>query len=137
MTDLEKAKQLLCAQGFTCVLCKGDILHTSYHRGVKPLMELLGQDLEGFSAADKVVGKATALLYCLLGVRSLYAQVISESALEVLSAHGIDVQWQKQVPYIVNREGTGQCPMEQATQNISDPALAPAAIRAKLKELQG
>ena len=84
-----------------------------------------------------MIGKATALLYCLLGIRALYTQVISEAALEVLEAHKINVQWEQRVPYIVNREGTGRCPMELATQDISDPAQAPAAIRAKLKELQG
>jgi len=41
------------------------------------------------------------------------------------------------VPHISNREGTGWCPMEMATQDISDPALAPEAIRNKLKQLQG
>jgi len=84
-----------------------------------------------------VVGKATALLYCLLKIRRLYAQVISDAALEVLQAHGIDVVWDRQVPHIINREGTGWCPMEMATQDISDPALAPEAIRNKLKQLQG
>lgn len=137
MNDLMKAKALLEKDGYTCVLCGGETIYTSRHRGVRPLMDLLDTDVAGFSAADKVVGKATALLYCLLGIRQLYAKVISDAAITVLQSHGIGVQWEKRVEYIINREGTGRCPMEVATEHISDPALAPDAIRKKLKELQG
>lgn len=134
--DLEKAKRVLEDGGYTCVLCKGQAIRTSTHRGVKPLMELLEEDVAGFSAADKVVGKATALLYCLLGVKAVYAAVISEPALEVLLRHGIAATWGQTVPYIVNRAGTGRCPMELATEDIDDPAAAPAAIENALKKLQ-
>jgi len=137
MDDLNQARALLEAEGYTCVLCRGQRVHTSRHRGVKPLMDLLGEDLRGFSAADKVVGRATALLYCLLGIRALYAHTVSEDALAVLTAHSIPVTFDIRVPFIQNRAGTGRCPMEEATAGITDPALAPQAIRRKLKELQG
>lgn len=137
MEDLMKAKNLLKQEGYTCVLCRGDMVYTSRYRGVRPLMDLLDTDTSGFSAADKVVGKATALLYCLLGIRQLYAKIISDAAMQVLGEHGIPVQWDTRVDFIVNRDGTGRCPMEQATEHISDPVQAPDAIRKKLKELQG
>ena len=137
MDDLNQARALLEAEGYTCVLCRGQVFHTSRHRGVKPLMDMLGEDLRGFSAADKVVGRATALLYCLLGIRALYAHTVSEDALAVLTAHSIPVTFVHRVPFIQNRAGTGRCPMEEATAGITDPTLAPEAIRRKLKELQG
>ena len=84
MNDLEHAKSILQEGGYTCVLCKGEAIHTSYHRGVRPLLELLETDVSGFCAADKVVGKATALLYRLLNVKAVHAQVISQAALQVL-----------------------------------------------------
>ena len=62
MNDLEKAKSILQGSDYTCVLCRGDQIHTSRHRGVRPLLELLETDVSGFCAADKVVGKATVLL---------------------------------------------------------------------------
>lgn len=137
MEDLDKARALLEAEGYTCVLCKGDRLYTSRHRGVRPLMELLDADTAGFSAADKVVGKATALLYCLLKVRRLHTHIISDAAAEVLQQHGIPATWDEKVPFIINRDGTGRCPMELAAEHISDPLQVPEAIRKKLKELQG
>ena len=136
--DLEKAKALLQQGTFTCVLCKGEQVYTSSLRGVAPLMEHWrnGTRLQGFSAADKVVGKATALLYCLLGVKAVYANVISDPALDVLRRAGIHVQYALLVDAIQNRTGDGFCPMETATRDINDPALAPAAIQKALDALR-
>lgn len=59
MTDIEHAKQLLTGEGYTCVICRGDDIHTSEKRGVAPLIELLDSniDVRGYSAADKTIGK--------------------------------------------------------------------------------
>lgn len=139
MNDLERAKQLLRSEGFTCVLCLGEQTVTSRRRGVAPLLELLesGADVVGYSAADKVVGKATAMLYRLLGVRQVYGAVISDAAIRALEAGNIPVSFGEQVPCIVNRAGDGRCPMETATADTDDPPEALAAIKGKLKELQG
>ena len=135
--DLQKAKQLLAEGTYTCVLCLAERVYTSTRRGVAPLMGWLeeGTDLRGFSAADKVVGKATAMLYCLLGVRSVYARVMSRAAVAVFEQQGIPYFYDTAVDAIQNRAGNGLCPMETATRNISDPALAPDAIRKALAAL--
>ena len=51
MTDIEHAKQLLTGEGYTCVICRGDDIHTSEKRGVAPLIELLDSkiDVRGYS----------------------------------------------------------------------------------------
>ncbi len=136
--DLVQARTLLEQGGYTCVLCKGSAVYTSTRRGVAPLMGHLddGTDLRDFSAADKVVGKATAFLYCLLQVRAVYAQIISQAALDVFAAQGIPCSYGSLVPAIRNRAGDGLCPMEIATRDVTDPADAPAAIRAALARLQ-
>ena len=135
--DLTHARSILEQEGCTCVLCKDSVQYKSTRRGVAPLMGWLeeGLDLKGFSAADKVVGKATAFLYCLLQVRCVYAQVMSEAAAQVLTQNGIPFLCDNMVPAIQNRTGDGLCPMEMATRNISNPADAPAAIRAALARL--
>lgn len=136
MSDLERAKSILQEGSYTCVLCKGDTIHTSNHRGVRPLLELLETDVSGFCAADKVVGKATALLYRLLNVKAVHARVISQAALQALQNSSIDVSWDSTVEYIKNRARDGRCPMEEATEGIDDPKEALAAIENKLKQLQ-
>ena len=64
MNKIQKAKETLENGGFTCVLTDGDRTYTSNKRGVEPLLEWYDSDdcFEGFSAADKVVGKAAAFL---------------------------------------------------------------------------
>lgn len=137
VADLDNARAVLAAEGCTCVLCRNDIYYKSTRRGVAPLMGWLeeGIDARGFSAADKVVGKATAFLYCLLGVAAVHANVISDAAVAVLQQQGIPVSWEQRTPAIQNRTGDGLCPMEVATREITVPADAPAAIRAALARL--
>ena len=109
MDNLLNARNILESGDYTCVVCKDDMLYTTTQRGVAPLLNWLdtGTDLAGFSAADRVVGKAAAFLYCLLGVRSVYAKVISAPALQVLQSCGIDTYYDTQVNAIRNRTGDG------------------------------
>lgn len=135
--QLEKAKEILSAGSYTCVVCLGETVFTSQARGVKPLLTWLEQGciLPGFSAADKVVGRATAFLYCLLGAKAVHAGVMSRSALDVLTACGIEASWDHLADHIRNRENTGMCPMEQATLDCQTPEEALAAVKATLKRL--
>ena len=134
--DLSKARQLLETGSYTCVFCRGDTLLTDNRRGILPLLDLLrsGQDLRDFSAADKVVGKAAAFLYRLMGIKALYAGVISTPALTVLKE--IPVEFAAEVPAIANRSRTGFCPMETAVWDIDDPLDALAAIETTLAQMK-
>ncbi len=137
MRDLSQAKTELLSGGYTCVIRRGQAQFTSQARGVRPLVGwyAAGQDFSGFCAADKVVGKATAFLYVLLGVRSVYALVISRSALDTLKNAGIHAEYDTLVENIINRAGDGICPFEQAVLDIAQPQLAYRAIRAKMEQM--
>lgn len=139
MTDLLNARFHLDSGSYTCVLCKGDDVHFATERGVKPLLHWLdsGMDFHGYSAADKVVGRATAFLYCLLGVKAVYANVMSRPAAAVLAEQGIDAHWGNLVEGIINRRGTGPCPFEAAVLDIREPREALTAIRVKTEKLSG
>lgn len=131
--DLRRAKALLTEGGYTCVLCRDGRFHTATQRGVRPLLDWLdsGLELRGYSAADKVVGRATAFLYVLLGVRAVHALVMSTPAREVLEANGITALCDREVPGIINRRGDGPCPFEETVLGITDPGEALIAIRRK------
>lgn len=136
--DLALAKQLLTTEEHTCVLCRDDLIYTSTRRGVAPLLGWLDSDLDlrGFSAADRVIGKATAFLYCLLGIKQVYARVMSKPAVQVLQEYGIPASWDTLVDGIENRQKTGPCPMEHATRNCTTPEEALAAVRQTLEALR-
>ena len=135
--DLKRAKDILLSGGYTCVICRQDQICTDTQRGVKPLIDLLdhGVRLSGFSAADKVVGKAAAMLYVMLGISALYAPVISAPAVDVLKSNGIELYYDTEVEAIRNRAGDGFCPMETLVKNINEPHIAYPAIKRKLAEL--
>ena len=137
MRDAAKAKDTLTRGGYTCVLCKGDEILNFTQRGVKPLVELLreGKSVKGFAAADKVVGRATAFLYVLLGVGSVYAAVISRAALDVLQAAHITTAYTTLTPRIINRKGDGICPFEAAVLHVTEPRAALDAILSKMAEM--
>lgn len=135
--DTLNAIALLEQGDYTCVICLGDLCHTATERGVKPLLDWLdsGLDLKGFCAADRVVGRGAAFLYCLLEVREVYARVLSRPAREVLEAAGIRCHWQTLTDGIINRRGTGPCPFEAAVMDIQDPDEALTAIRRKMEQM--
>lgn len=135
--DLIQARELLSTGPYTCVLCRGEITRFCTARGVRPLLELLEEgSWQDFCAADKVVGKATALLYVLLGVRAVWAPVMSEAAVQVLQRYDIEAHCDTVTPAIVNRNRSGLCPMETAVRNIDDPHTALLAIQETLKKLR-
>ena len=82
-----------------------------------------------------MVGKAAAYLYVLLGVKEVFAGIISEKATEVFLRFGISFTYSECVPAIINRTGDGFCPMETAVSAIDDPEDALYAVKAKMKEL--
>lgn len=137
MNDLNKAKKLLMQGEYTCVLCKGDSVITTNKRGVLPLVEWIENDdcFDGYSVADKVVGKAAALLYVKLNVKKIYAPVISKGAAQMLEKYHIEFWCDTVAEAIINRRGDGFCPMETAVKNINTPEKALAAIKSKLNEL--
>lgn len=102
---------------YSCVIRNGSEVRTFTRRGVADLYGLLKEDaafLKGAALADKVIGKAAAALAILGGVKELYAEVISLSALILLREAGVEADFQTVVPYICNRVGNDWCPLETA-----------------------
>ncbi len=124
MTDVETARLFLA--GHSICICKDGQCRTSDRRGIAPLLEWLpaGEDLRGFSVADKIVGKAAALLFVFAGICAVHAQVLSEAGEAVLRAHGIPYTCATRTKQIINRRGDGICPMESAVLDTNDPQTA-------------
>ena len=130
MRDINDAKALL-SEEIRCAVLKGDKTFLSDKKGIRPLMELIngGEDYSGCIAADKIVGKAAALLYVKIGAVEVYAEVLSKAAIGVLEDNGIKYSYGTVVEFIRNRTGDGMCPMEMTVAEISDPTEAVEALR--------
>jgi hypothetical protein len=128
MTEsLEQAKSLLKSTDSTLAVVSVDDFFTSKERGVKPLMHLLKEKkgfLKGASVADKVIGKAAALLMALGEIKEVHTLIISEPAIQVFEKYNIPCFYDKKVTRIVNRAGDGLCPMETLCLDVENPQEA-------------
>ena len=106
----------------TCVVIKEGSVLTSEKTGIAPVLDWIneGVDLRGAEVADKIVGKAAAMLFVKAGISKVFAKVLSSSGKAYLDRYGIEVSWETLTDVIINRKGTGMCPMEQTVLEISD-----------------
>lgn len=119
-----RAIERLYAEGCSCVVRNGEIVRSFHQRGVSDLWRLLHEEpelLRGAFVADKVVGKGAAALMAAGGVRGLYARTVSRPALDLLAAVGIPVEYETVAEHIINRAGTGICPVEQLCADARTP----------------
>ncbi len=104
-------------------------------RGIKPVVDYLEKDnFDGAFVADKVIGKASALLLVYGKVQEVYTPVISKPAVKVFEDNNVKYSADKIVDNIINRTGTDLCPMEKKVQNIDNPKRAYKLFRKLLKE---
>ncbi|MBE6336324.1 MAG: DUF1893 domain-containing protein [Lentimicrobiaceae bacterium] len=137
-SELIQLNKTLLSENFTIMVKKGDKVFSSVERGVKPLIHLIDNDLYFFnnsSVADKVIGKAAALLMVYGRIKEVHTIIISEPAIEVFNSYNIIFHYDKKVTNIINRNGDDICPMEKLCLNIDDPEIAYYAIKELLKEL--
>lgn len=122
---------MLYSEQCSCVVRQGDRIEIFRRRGVTDLYDLLhdGRDLlRGAFVADKVVGKGAAALMIAGGVESVFADVISSEALDLFNGCGVSVGYTVAVPFIINRSGTGRCPVETLCSGITEIGECVAAI---------
>lgn len=120
---MEELARILEEGHHSLVLRNGDV-RTFDGRSVSDLYRLLHEEPEilgGAEAADKVVGKGAAALMAAAHVSAVYAEVISRPALELLDKAGISVTYGMLVDGIVNRTGTGPCPLEARCMDCRTP----------------
>jgi len=132
LQDIDVAKKKLAAEALSVVVVKlGEIMFTSQAPGVRSLIDAireLGPSLAGASVADKVVGRAAALLCVYANASRVYGCVMSELGLEVLRKFSVPFEHDALVPNILDRHGTGMCPFEKLVLRINSPEEAFSAI---------
>ena len=115
---------------------------TSFFSDGKGIFDLLNianapESLKGAYASDRIVGRAAAFLYVRCAPGFLYARTLSRGGAEILKAHGIEFEYKTLTDSIMNRMGTGICPMDDAVKEIEDTDIDKAyeAIRQRAREL--
>ncbi|MBE6713703.1 MAG: DUF1893 domain-containing protein [Ruminococcaceae bacterium] len=134
MTDKLK-EAMLSLRGHTSCAVYNDKLNISTEKGLKPLIMWLEKDgefLRSASVADKIIGRAAAMIMVKGGVAEVYGGVMSRGAVAVFEEAGIPCSFSNTCIAISNRRGDGICPMEKAVSRISDPEEAYKILREKV-----
>jgi len=115
--DLALARQILQDETLTfCAVHEGEITARDRAHGVVPGARLARHAPDccrGAAVADRLVGRAAAILLAHLGVSAVYTAVLSRTAVPILEQAGIHYEYETLVDTIKNRTGADLCPMEK------------------------
>lgn len=116
----------------------GNIIFESKKNGLTPFIEAINiynQKLTETSVADKVVGKAVALLGAYAKINAIYASTLSLEGYDILRKHNIKVKYNNMTEKIVNSQGTDLCPFEKSVLKTNDPNEAFNCIKTTIQVL--
>lgn len=124
MTKLDDVKDILYSKNASLVVYYSNgVIKEYYQDRVKDIKEILHENenaLKGAIIADKVIGKLAGSLLAISGVKQIYADVISEYAIPILKEYNIEFNYKTKVPFIINKDNTGMCPMENKYKDEKD-----------------
>ena len=110
------AKYILYNENLNFVLVSQKGMIKSSARGIKPIYDNYLKNKEyffGSSVADRVIGKAAAIILVSSGVKEIYSDLISQSALDYFQERKIKVSYAEKTDRILNRDKSDLCPMEK------------------------
>jgi hypothetical protein len=140
MQNLEIAKKQLHDKDLTLVIAKNGqvIFQTDSHRisGFIHAIDTLGTQLNGASVADRVAGKALALLCVYARVNEVYADVLSKKAQALFEENNVACHWKQLVDNVLDLTRTNMCPFEKAAEGINDPKDSYSKFKALLEKMK-
>jgi len=133
MGDLELAEHELKSRNINLVIVKnGVVLCQSMAHGMKGLLQAIEEydrDLAGTAVADKIIGRAAAMLCVYSKVKSVFAITMTEGALRLLMKNRVAHKFERHVCRLMNSQRTDICPFERAIRDIDDPKEAFKTLR--------
>ena len=134
-TDLETASKRLNQKNLSLVVVKnGKVLFETESHGLNDLVEAINQlqsSMKGSSVADRIVGRAAALLFVYSGVSAVFAATISDGGIAILGNNNVFHEFEKRVPRILNLKKTDVCPFEKLVAGLSSPEEAYERLKAR------
>ncbi len=105
---------------YSCIVRNHGVTSTYNQHGVRDLLSLVqtSHTLRGAVMADKTIGCAAAYLMVLGEVKEVYTHTLCTPARAILEKAGVKVHADTEVPYIVNKKGDGQCPLDSRLSEI-------------------
>jgi hypothetical protein len=138
MEDIEIARSFLKEKQLNLVIVKGSrVLLSSKESGVGPFfraVQKMENNLHNAAVADRIVGLAVAMLCLHVRIASVYADIVSQGALDMLNKQGVTITSKSVVPHIFDYDGTDLCPFEKLAQSCQEPSLLLSALQSLFAE---
>jgi len=127
-SDIDIAKKDVKEKRFALSIVKdGETLFQSRMPGITALVQAIDEDqlrFRGASAADRILGKAAAMLFVYSEISSIFASIASQDALTTLKRFQVPLEYEKIVTKILNRTQTSTCPFERLVIDVDTPEEA-------------
>ena len=134
LSDIDIARKDVKERGFGLSIVRGGTpLLRSRTPGISALVAAIDRDLlslKGASVADRVLGRAAAMLFLYAGIRSIFGSTASNDAVALLKKSEVSFEYETAVPKILNKYKTSICPFEQEVLGVEDPKEAFKRLRA-------
>ncbi len=124
MNDLQIAKEELLKGHSLAIVKEGIVLARKNGNWVNPIVEAfdkLREKMHGSSVADRVIGKAAAVICIYAGAKEVYTPLISEPGKLALEKASIKAEYENIIPGILNPNKTGLCLAEEKLIDVDDP----------------
>jgi formylmethanofuran dehydrogenase subunit E len=123
--DLKIAKNRLMNDDMNlCIVKGGKILFESRSHGVAGFLKAVEKhegNLEGSCIADKIVGKAIALLCVHFNIGAVYADTLSRPGKTIFEKFSLHFEYSNLVDNVLDAKRTSLCPFERLVKNVLDP----------------
>ncbi|WP_429189181.1 DUF1893 domain-containing protein [Fusobacterium sp. PH5-44] len=125
MKKLKKAIEILENEDVSFVSIIDEDVIKDKAIGIKPIFQRIKSNKNFFKdavVADKIIGKAAAMLLIHSGVSKVYGKIMSIEAVKIFDKHNVYYEFGEKVDFIHNRDNTGLCPMEETVKHIESPS---------------
>ncbi|WP_422485341.1 DUF1893 domain-containing protein [Gudongella sp. DL1XJH-153] len=123
MEGIIKAKEYMELNSLKMVVYNNEkVVAQSTDRGIKPVYDVYTKEfdsLKGAFVADRITGKAAAMLLAEGKISGIYTDLISDPAVEIFQSKGVSIEYGQKVKHILNRDMDGMCPIETISRNVS------------------
>ncbi|OOB80538.1 MAG: hypothetical protein BEN19_04385 [Epulopiscium sp. Nuni2H_MBin003] len=115
--------KIKCGEATFIIVKNNTIVYEDSGIGVKPIMKIINYNPEiinGAVVADKVIGKAAAMLLCKFKARYVCGILMSRTAIQILKSYNVEYKYENLVDTIKNRTNDDLCPLEKCVANTND-----------------
>lgn len=124
MNGKELAINELNNSEYSLIIVKDDkIVYKSKKESVGSIVGLLenhSQLLKESIVADKIIGRAVAMICDYSSVQFCYGKIVSSGAVDIFEKRNLDYKAENIVKAIKNRDNTDLCPIEKLTLDVDD-----------------